>query len=58
MTVIHNGIVVQDGTELIGPTTHHDVADHEPHPTASPLRLQDHGDRVRFRNIRYGSLGE
>jgi hypothetical protein len=56
MTVFHNGMVVQDGTDLLGPTTHRDVLDYEPHSPAAPLRLQDHGDRVRFRNIWYRPL--
>ena len=58
VTVLHNGIVVQNATELIGPTTNLEVYDYEPHPEAGPVRLQDHGDRVRFRNIWYRSLSE
>jgi hypothetical protein len=56
VTVLHNGVVVQNGTELHGPTTHRDVSDYEPHPPEGPLRLQDHGDRVRFRNVWVRSL--
>ena len=56
ITVFHNGVLVQNATELIGPTTNLEVAEYEPHPTEAPLRLQDHGDRVRFRNIWYRSL--
>ncbi|MFB6136047.1 MAG: DUF1080 domain-containing protein [Halobacteriaceae archaeon] len=56
VTVLHNGVVVQDGAELVGPTGHRDVSDYEPHPPEAPLRLQDHGDRVRFRNVWYRSL--
>lgn len=57
-TVSHNGVVVQDATELLGPTTHRDVRDYEPHPPEAPLRLQYHGDRMLFRNIWYRSLSE
>lgn len=56
VTVFHNGIVVQDATTLLGPTTHRDVLDYEPHAPAAPLCLQDHGDRVRFRNVWYRPL--
>jgi hypothetical protein len=55
-TIIHNGIVVQYHRELIGPTTHRKVAEWVAHPSTGPLRLQDHGNPVRFRNIWYRSL--
>jgi hypothetical protein len=58
VTVVHNGVVVQDATELLGPTTHRELLDYEPHPPAAPLRLQDHGDRVRFRNVWYRPLSD
>jgi hypothetical protein len=53
VTVIYNGVVVQNAVELIGPTTHAEILDYEPHPPAAPLKLQNHGDPVRFRNIWY-----
>ncbi|MFB6219339.1 MAG: DUF1080 domain-containing protein [Halobacteriaceae archaeon] len=56
LTLLHNGVVVHDAVELIGPTTHRGIEEYEPHPPAAPLRLQDHGDRVRFRNVWYRSL--
>ena len=56
VTVLHNGVLVQHDTEINGPTTHRDVTDYAAHPPEAPLRLQDHGDRVRFRNIWYRSL--
>jgi hypothetical protein len=58
VTVLHNGVVVQDSAELVGPTTHGEVLEYEPHPQSAPLRLQDHGDRVRFRNVWYRPLDE
>jgi len=51
VTVLHNGVVVQNHTELIGRATHKKVATYAPHADKLPLSLQDHGDPVRFRNI-------
>lgn len=51
VTVLHNGLVVQNNTEVLGPTSHRTDPAYEPHPPEAPLRLQDHGDRVRYRNI-------
>jgi hypothetical protein len=56
LTLFHNGVVVQDATELIGQTAHQRVGTYEPHPPAAPLRLQDHGDVLRFRNVWYRDL--
>lgn len=56
LTLLHNGVLVHRETELHGPTTHRDVEGYSPHPPAAPLRLQDHGDRVRFRNVWYREL--
>lgn len=50
-TVIQNGIVVQDATELSGPTAYHNRPPFYPLPERLPLVLQDHGTPVRFRNI-------
>ncbi|OIO93766.1 MAG: hypothetical protein AUJ92_11695 [Armatimonadetes bacterium CG2_30_59_28] len=56
VTVFHNGIVVHNHTELIGPTTHRQILPYVSHPTTGPLMLQDHGHLVRFRNIWYREL--
>jgi hypothetical protein len=56
VTVQHNGVVVQYHRALIGPTTHRAVAPWEPHPPVGPLRLQDHSNPTRFRNIWYRKL--
>ena len=50
-TVIHNGVVVHNHVELHGPTGHRDVYPYVVHAPKGPLRLQDHGDLVRFRTI-------
>ena len=51
ITVIHNGVVVQNHTTLIGATVHRQLAKYEWHEATGPLRLQDHGNAVRYRNI-------
>lgn len=51
MTVIHNGVLVQDNVELLGPTSNQRRAPYEAHPDRMPILLQDHGHPVRFRNI-------
>lgn len=51
VTVLHNGILVQDHYRLRGPTEYRGISNYTPHPEKLPLLLQDHGDRVSFRNI-------
>jgi hypothetical protein len=51
MTVLHNGVLVQDNVTLTGPTAHPNRPPYAPHPARLPLMLQDHGHRVRYRNI-------
>jgi hypothetical protein len=51
VTIFHNGVLIQNNTTLIGSTAHQQVGKYEPHPDAAPIRLQDHGNPVRFRNI-------
>ena len=53
VTIIHNGVLVQNNTELLGGTTHKRVAKYASHPDKAPIRLQDHNDNqeVRYRNI-------
>lgn len=55
-TVIHNGVLVQDNMELVGPTGNQSRPPYEQHPDRMPLSLQDHGHTVRFRNIWVRSL--
>ena len=57
MTVIHNGILVQDNVVLLGPTSNQKRDPYEAHPDRLPIQLQDHGDPVRFRNIWIRDLG-
>lgn len=51
MTVFHNGILVQDGVELTGPVGHYQRPRYEAHDARLPLRLQDHGNPIQFRQI-------
>lgn len=51
LTVRHNGVLVHDNVALLGPTSHATRAPYEAHPDRLPIKLQDHGHPVRFRNI-------
>lgn len=53
VTVFFNGVLVQDHWEMEGLTTHCKRRPLAPHATKAPLRLQDHGCMVQFRNIWY-----
>jgi len=50
-TVFVNGVLVQDHTPLEGGGGHRKRSKMRRFPDEGPLRLQDHGDAVRFRNI-------
>ena len=51
LTVFHNGVLVHDRVALRGGTTHQREARYAAHPDRLPLMLQDHGERVRYRNV-------
>lgn len=51
VTVLHNGVVLHNHFELLGDTAYDRPPAYAPHPPTGPIHLQDHGDRVRFRNI-------
>jgi hypothetical protein len=51
MTVLHNGVLVQDNVVLSGPTAHQRRPPYEKHEDRLPLSLQDHGTKVRYRDI-------
>jgi hypothetical protein len=57
VTLIFNGVLVQDDVELLGATAHGEHATYSSHPDTGPIMLQDHGDPLKFRNIWIRPLG-
>jgi hypothetical protein len=51
MTVFHNGVLIQDHVELQGSTVYNGLPEYERHGDREPILLQDHSNRVSFRNI-------
>ena len=58
MTVLHNGVLVQDNVEIWGGTSWLQYDPYKSHPDRLPLSLQDHGNPVRYRNIWVRELPE
>jgi hypothetical protein len=58
VTVLHNGVLVQDNVEMTGPTAHGERPPYKAGPEKLPLGLQDHEMLVRFRNIWIRELNE
>lgn len=56
LTVFVNGVLVQDHTPLEGGGGHRARSKDHPFPEKGPLKLQDHGNPVRYRNIWYRPL--
>lgn len=50
VTVLHNGVLVQNHTEIKGSTEWIGAPSYKAHGCA-PLQLQDHGNQVSFRNM-------
>lgn len=51
VTVIQNGVLVQNNVEIWGSTQFIGLPQYKEHSMKEPIRLQDHGDLVSFRNI-------
>lgn len=51
VTVLQNGVPVQNNVELSGPTSWLSRLPYKAHPDRLPFGLQDHSFKVRFRNI-------
>jgi hypothetical protein len=51
VTVLHNGVLIQNNAEIYGITYNDRPALYIAHGPRLPLRLQDHGNPVRYRNI-------
>jgi 3-keto-disaccharide hydrolase len=51
LTVVHNGILVQDDVALWGPTNWLQAGPYAAGPVRGSIGLQDHGNPVRYRNI-------
>ena len=49
ISVLHNGIKIHDNVEIINAVA--DAAKNGPIPKVGPIKLQNHGNPVRFRNI-------
>jgi len=50
-TILHNGVCVQNHFELQGNTYYDRPAAYTKHGLKAPIRLQNHGNPVKFRNI-------
>ncbi|MEX2580415.1 MAG: DUF1080 domain-containing protein [Verrucomicrobiales bacterium] len=51
VTVLHNGVLTHHRQPFLGPTGHRKVATYNHPVETGPIKLQDHGNPTRFRNI-------
>lgn len=51
ITVLHNGVLVHNDTEILGPTEHKSSLPYKAHPAKQPIVFQAHSSPVAFRNI-------
>jgi hypothetical protein len=58
VTLLWNGVLVQDHVTLTGPTDWLKRPAYKPHAVKEPLLLQDHGSPVRYRNVWVRELKE
>ncbi len=57
ITAIHNGVLILNHFELKGDTPYHRPPQYKKHADRLPIRLQDHGNPTRFRNIWVREIG-
>ncbi len=58
ITVLQNGVLVQNHFQLEGDTPYNRPPEYRPHGEKGPIGLQYHGNSVRFRNIWVRNLKE
>lgn len=51
VTVVHNGVLVLNHFELMGPSSYTQPPHYTVHDPTGPISFQDHGNPVRFKNI-------
>lgn len=51
ITVLHNGVLVQNHQEIMGPTVWNQRSKYREHDDALPLMIQSHGHPLRYRNL-------
>jgi hypothetical protein len=58
ITVLHNGVLIQNHFQLEGDTPYHRAPEYKKHGDKGPIGLQYHGNKVRFRNIWVREIAE
>jgi len=51
LTLFHNGVLIHNRQAFMGPVIYKALTKYRPHPPTGPILLQNHGCKVRFRNI-------
>ncbi|MDR0326992.1 MAG: DUF1080 domain-containing protein [Planctomycetaceae bacterium] len=51
ITVLQNGVLILNRHQILGTTYFHRPPAYEAHEPLLPIKLQDHGNTIRFRNI-------
>ena len=51
ITIFHNGVLIQNNSQIQGHIEHIGYPKYESHPSKLPIKLQDHASLVSFRNI-------